>query len=70
MSIYDKGSMLDFILLEYDKVEGNYKKNGDDDGQPSLGKRKHLATPLLHVLKYLIQDTIYYIYCQKNSPFR
>ena len=62
MLIYDKGSMLDLILLEYDEVEGNYKKNGDDDGQPGLGKRKDLATPLLHFLNFFIRDTIYYIY--------
>ena len=52
MSINDKGSMLDLILLENDEVESDDKKNGDDDGQPGLGKRKHLATPLLHFLKF------------------
>ena len=61
--------MLDLILLEYDEVESDDKKNGDDDGQPSLGKRKHLATPLLHVLKFFIQDTIYYIYVTNTHRF-
>ena len=59
MLINDKGPMLDLILLENDEVESDDKKNWDDDGQPSLGKRKHLATPLLHPLKFFIQDTIY-----------
>ena len=51
--------MLDLILLENDEVGSDDKNNGDDDGQPSLGKRKQLATPLLHILKFFIQDTIY-----------
>ena len=51
--------MLDLILLENDEVESNDKKNWDDDGQPGFGKRKHLATPLLHPLNFVIQDTIY-----------
>ena len=50
--INEKGLMLDLILLEYDEVESNDKKNGDDDGQPGLGKRKHLATPVLHFLEF------------------
>ena len=70
MLINDKSSMLDLILLEYDEVESDDEKNGDDDGQPSLGKRKHLATPLLHPLKFFIQDAIYKTNFHKYSPFR
>ena len=55
MLINDKGSMLDLILLENDEVESDNKKNGDDDRQPGLGKRKHLATPLLHILNFLFK---------------
>ena len=52
MLINDKGSMLDLILLENDEVESDDKKNWDDDGQPGFSKRKHLATPVLHFLKF------------------
>ena len=62
--------MLNPIILEYDEVESDDEKNGDDDGQPSLGKRKHLATPLLHILNFFIEDTIYYTNFHKYSPFR